>query len=280
MGFAWILTMLGAVIPGWVVVEPVANMYSRPSQHADVVSQATYATSVDGLEQRDGWMRIRTPDDYTGWMPLSFLRQQGASRYPANGRVAVVRSLFANLYHEPDHSRRQPLLTVPFETGLEVIDEPGEENQRWIHIRLPDERTAWLRRGDVSIETADLGIAEAIALSRRFVGLPYLWGGTSSFGYDCSGFTQMLCRRRGVAIPRDSGPQARWEGFEAINRDELQPGDLVFFGKSEAEVTHTGMYIGDGEFIHATAYLRPAVQISRLDDPHWAELLVACRRLR
>jgi len=90
----------------------------------------------------------------------------------------------------------------------------------------------------------------------------------------------MLCRRQGFQIPRDAGPQARWDGLTAVKRRELEPGDLLYFGESEEKITHTGLYIGGGEFIHATAYRKPAIQISELDEPHWSELLVACRRLK
>jgi cell wall-associated NlpC family hydrolase len=90
----------------------------------------------------------------------------------------------------------------------------------------------------------------------------------------------MLFRQRGVTIPRDAGPQMRWEGFVKVERGELAAGDLVFFGASPEKITHTGMYIGGGEFIHATTWEKPVVQISRLDDPHWTALLVACRRLK
>jgi cell wall-associated NlpC family hydrolase len=88
----------------------------------------------------------------------------------------------------------------------------------------------------------------------------------------------MLCRRRGITMPRDAHVQAAWTGVISITKDELAPGDLLFFGSSDKKITHTGMYIGNGEFIHATAHERPMIQISRLADKHWTDLLVACRR--
>jgi cell wall-associated NlpC family hydrolase len=119
-----------------------------------------------------------------------------------------------------------------------------------------------------------------IALSRSFLGLPYLWGGTSTFGFDCSGFVQMLCRRRGALIPRDAQPQAGWSGFAPVERHDLRPGDLVYFGQSVGKITHTGMYLGDGQFISATAHSQPVVHIDRLDDPYWSQLFVAARRMK
>jgi gamma-D-glutamyl-L-lysine dipeptidyl-peptidase len=257
------------------VLKPAANMYSKPSSETDVVSQAIYGTNVEVLEENGNWARIRTPDDYTGWMPQEWLRS--GHRYAVSGKVAQVESLFANLYGEPDVTARQPLLTVPFETRLEVA---AEKDERWIEVRLADGRPAWIQRGDVTLQTKTMDIAELIGFSKRFLGLPYLWGGTTTFGYDCSGFTQMLLRRRGVNMPRDAGPQARWNGLAAVEREHLQPGDLLYFGKSAEKITHTGMYIGGGEFINATTHERPMVRIDRLDEPHWSGLLVACRRLK
>ncbi len=260
-----------------VVVEPVAHMYSRSSEDADVVSQAIFGVNVGVLERTPGWARIRTPDDYTGWVPERAVLP--APRYAVSGRVAQVDSLFAHLYREPDVTRQRPLLTVPYETRLEVAAEPPDD-RRWFQVRLPDGRLAWMQRGDVLFNPAPLAIRETVMLARRFLGLPYTWGGTSSFGFDCSGFTQMLMRRRGILMPRDADPQSRWKGLAAVDRDGLIPGDLLFFGNPGGKITHTGMYIGGGEFIHATTHQRPVVQISEVADPHWSRLLVACRRAK
>jgi len=272
------------------VVVPVTNMYSHPSDQSDVVSQAIYGSNVTLLTARGEWCRIQTADHYKGWVPSRTLRlvQSGAG-YATAGVVVQVKSLFANLYREADVTRHKPMLTIPFESRLEVIpEEAGEEkktaekgsHEGWLQVRLPDKRSAWVQSSDVVTDARPLSIPESIELAKRFLGLPYLWGGSSSFGFDCSGFTQMLMRARDVNIPRDADQQAAWTGLVAVERSEIQPGDLLFFGSSPRQITHTGMYIGDGQFIHDSTHGHPVVQISRLDEEPWTHLLVACRRVK
>jgi hypothetical protein len=279
MHFVIGMALLAAGVTGGVIVKPVVNMYSRPSEEADVVSQAICGSNVTILEEQAGWARVRTADEYTGWAAVSSLRRLSSEErpYASAGRIAQITSLFANLYYEPDVTKHEPLLTVPFETKLEVIREPGAAG-RWLEIRLPASRQAWVQSGDVVLNAKPMGIAETIELSKQFLGLPYVWGGTSAFGFDCSGFTQMLCRRRGIVIPRDANVQAAWQGAETVDRARLEPGDLLFFG--EAKITHTGMYIGNGKFINATTHERPIVQISDLADPYWAKLFLTARRIK
>jgi cell wall-associated NlpC family hydrolase len=229
------------------------------------------------MEQKDGWAKIRTADEYLGWTPLKWLVPGPA--YGAKGKVAEVQSLFTRIYREPSVTKHAPLITVPFESRLEVIGEtPGDA--RWLQVRLPDDRSGWVQTGDVSLDPKKLSLPEMLEFSKRFLGLPYTWGGTSSYGYDCSGFSQMLQRRRGVALPRDAQPQADWSGLIPVDRKDLQPGDLLYFGSSEKKITHTGIYLGDGKFINATTYQTPMVRIDDLNEPHWTNILVACRRVK
>lgn len=267
--------------PAFVVVKPVANMYSSASEDVDVVSQAILGTNVARLEEKSGWVKVRTPDDYTGWMPLTALRRLAGNEkpYASQGRVAQVTSLAANLYREQSVTRQAPLLAAPFETRLEITA-PAADDARWFQVKLPDGRAAWVQRGDVNLDPKPLSIDDSIALGKRFLGTNYYWGGTSSFGFDCSGFMQMLMRMRGLNMPRDAQPQADWSGLAAVKREELKAGDLLYFGSSDKKITHTGMYIGNGEFIHDTTNTRPMVQISRLEDEPWTRLLVACRRAK
>ncbi len=279
-----------------VVVVPVANMYSGPSDQTDVVSQAIYGSNVTLLTARGEWCRIQTADHYKGWVPSRQLRLiQSGSGYATTGTIVQVESLYANVYHEPDVTRHKPVITIPFESRLEVItDEEMASDQTsggtkattegkhegWLPVRLPDKRSEWIQASDVISDLKPLTAAESVELAKRFLGIPYLWGGTSSFGFDCSGFTQMLIRMRGVIMPRDADKQAAWSGLVAVERKDLQPGDLLFFGSSARKIDHTGMYIGDGQFIQDATNGHPVVQISRLDDEPWTHLLVASRRVK
>ena len=282
MVFLLALALMAPAEFGAVVVEPVANMYSAPSQDTDVVSQAILGEGVVLVEEKGAWTKVRTADDYSGWMLLAALRRYGADNhaYASTGTVAQVENPFANVYREPNVTKHQPVLTLPFATRLEVIAEPKNDGGRWMEVSLPDGRTAWIQRGDVNMSPSPLSIKETINLAKRFLGFTYLWGGTSSFGFDCSGFTQMLVRRRGIVMPRDADLQVAWTGVEAVKRNNLRAGDLLFFGSSPQRITHTGMYIGRGKFIHDTTHEHPGVQISRLAHQPWTHLLVACRRLK
>jgi cell wall-associated NlpC family hydrolase len=268
-----------------VVNVPVADMFSHPTADADVVSQATYGDTVGVITQQPGWTEIRTLDDqYTGWVPdADLLQEKVGDTYASKGQVAVVEELAAHLYREPDLTKHAPVLTVPFETHLEITE--VRPDGRWLKVRLVDGRSAWVQQGDVhlypdatKIPKGSMTIPQMVAFSHRFLGLPYTWGGRSSFGYDCSGFTQMLMRQRGYSIPRDADIQAAWSGFESIPVTSLQAGDLLYFGH-DGKITHTGMYIGNNQFIHATVSGHPVIQISELND-HWRKLLIAERRVK
>jgi len=264
----------------FVVVKPVANMYHDSTTNSDVVSQAIYASNVTMVEFKKHWVKIKTPDNYTGWMQLADLRKLAGQPYAAQGPAVRVAQLSANLYREPDVTAHAPVVTIPWESRLEVLSEKVADGDRWLKVRLPDGSEGYVQNGDVSTDLSPLTIDQMIAVARKFLGVTYTWGGTSSFGFDCSGFTQMLQRQRGVVMPRDADFQAAWSGVGEVQRKDLQPGDLLFFGESATHITHTGMYIGNGEFIHDTTHEHPMVQISKLDDKPWTGLLVAARRVK
>jgi cell wall-associated NlpC family hydrolase len=99
-------------------------------------------------------------------------------------------------------------------------------------------------------------------------------------GIDCSGLVSRVYHANGIDLPRDSDQQFRDPRTAPVPRADLRPGDLVFFGESEEDVTHVGLYLGDGRFIDATTYETPVVREDRLDDPHWSSIYRGARRPR
>ena len=291
--FAFRFVLVGAMLAGslamgqqsvpnadFVVSRPVINMYKSASADTEVTSQVLYGTGVKSLEKQGDWVKIRTADDYTGWVAAGDVRAESGASYAPEGKSVRVTAVSANAYREADVTEHAPVLRLPWESILEIAPDSPKDDARWFKVRLVDGQTAWVQRGDVSDKVAPLSIEETLELARRFLGTTYTWGGTSSFGFDCSGFTQMLVRQRGIEMPRDADLQADWTGVISVDRKDLQPGDLLFFGSSASRITHTGMYIGGGKFIHDTTHDHPGVQISVLDDMPWTKLLVATRRVK
>ena len=147
------------------------------------------------------------------------------------------------------------------DTSVEVVLLDGTHRfAKRSFVALRETGTPWPRlKGTKLVEQA-----------KRFLGLQYLWAGTSGFGYDCSGFTHSVYKALGRTIPRDAGPQSA-RGTKVTTRADLRLGDLVFFRTSSGTVHHVGMYVGDGRFIHAPGTGK-AVQISSLwSEPYASE---------
>jgi SH3-like domain-containing protein len=256
------------------------NMYRNATDASDVVSQALYGTGVQAIENSPGWIHIHTADGYTGWVEAADLKTLNGSAYAPKGDAVRVTAISANVYREPDVTAHAPVLQLPWESRLEPAPAPAKNTERWLEVRLVDGQMGWVQRGDISADFTAVSMDDMLKLAQRFIGTTYTWGGVSSFGFDCSGFTQMLERQRGIEMPRDADIQASWSGVIAVERKDIQPGDLLYFGSSPNKITHTGMYLGNGEFIHDTTHDHPGVQISRLDDMPWTKLLVAIRRVK
>jgi hypothetical protein len=198
-----------------------------------------------------------SPDGYRGLIDPKGLVCRSKAYAPSQR----VTSLMAHIYSSPD-IENGPLQTLSFGTPLEV----APLNERWSEVTLPDDSTAFIQNGDISpphlIAKADIPL-----FAKRFLGLPYTWGGRSSFGFDCSGFVQMLYKEMGILLPRDSKDQF----LACTPKNKMEVCDLIFWGKSEDEIRHVGLYLGNKEFIHATAREhKPWLRISHLDDKEWS----------
>lgn len=272
-----------------VVKSAVESMHSRPDASSDVVSQAILGTNVRILEKEtnaDGevWYQVETPDTYLGWIIASalVLREPGDKPYASTGKVFVVSALLSNTYREPDVTKRKPVKVAPIGAVLELT---AEKDERWLEVRLPCGTPAWVQRGDGDIRETPWArprapVEDMVALSKRFLGLPYLWGGTSPLGLDCSGFVQLVYGMCGIPILRDADIQFEGSGLAEVAPGEERAGDLVFFGRAKDRIGHVGLMIGPDEFINATTYQKPVVRIDRLADDYWQKIYQGGRRAK
>jgi len=251
-----------------------------------VVSQATLGQVVTALERKAGFVKIETPDTYQGWLPAAALLEYPgprALRYAVKGEVLEVVSLMAHIYRDPSATSARPKARAPMGARLEIAGAPVSE--RWLRVRLPNGDSGFIQAGDVKRVDAAASRprgseADLVSTARRFLGVPYLWGGMTAQGLDCSGLTSLVYRVNGIEVLRDADMQFADPRLEPVEKGDLRPGDLVFFGKKGDEITHVGMFVGAGRFISATVHGAPVVQESGLDEPYWAELYKGARRPR
>jgi len=256
-------------------------MHASKDAMSEIVSQALYGTPIKIIERDNQWAKIETPDAYQGWCQASNLISTPAP-YPNTPTSARVRSYWAHIHPVPDTTPRPPILTIPYGVEIEVISSPDELNQRWIQVRLLNGKIYWAQSEDFALNPHPLCLDEMVDQARKFLGIPYLWGGKSTFGFDCSGLIQTLFAEMGIRLPRDAVQQAKADNALPIAIDQIQKGDLVFFGPSSARITHVGLYIGHGKFIHSvTTNLRGprAIQVGSLDNPEWGGKLICARRV-
>lgn len=152
------------------------------------------------------------------------------------------------------------------ERGLKADGIVGEAT--WNALKLSDRSAS---RGHGSSSAGSRIVATAMAQQ----GVPYVWGGTTPCGFDCSGFTQYVFAVNGIFLPRTADVQ--FNVGVPVARNHLQPGDLIFFSTYEPGPSHSGIYLGDGNFIHASS--SRGVSLAYLDNSYWASRYLGARRV-
>lgn len=256
----------------WYITRNVVDMWEAPQQNKqgkkpEIVSSAIMSEPISILERSGKWVKIATiVDGYQGWVQDDRVCKRETSFPDAQAITARVNRCAGLVYAEKD-TVYGPMMTLYFETKLEVVD---QQDPRWLQVALPDGKTGYIQRGHVCLTQERLTFDKLEDFTKKFLGLPYRWGGRSSKGYDCSGFVQMVFRQMGIFLPRDAKDQIRWEGFSPVALDSLVTGDAIYFGLDKDTIRHAGLYLNDGRFIHSTvAENEPMLRISELPSPEW-----------
>lgn len=244
----------------WGIINlSVANLRASADFSSEMVTQALLGMPVRMLQHRD-WYRIQTPDDYIAWVHRVGVVPVTKEELCAWNRAEklVVTSHYGFVYSEPDPAS-QPVSDVVAGDRLKWDGMKGH----YYKVVYPDGRRGYIAKSVAQPEhkwraTLKQQAVDIIHTAHTLMGIPYLWAGTSSKGVDCSGFIRTVLFMHDIIIPRDASQQAYVGEHIDIAPDfsNLQPGDLVFFGrKATAErkerVSHVGMYIGNRRFIHS-----------------------------
>jgi cell wall-associated NlpC family hydrolase len=219
---------------------PVVDVWKTSSRDSERISQRVLGQPMSIKEIIDDRWCIATGDDnYTGYVERRFLTEGAVS--PG----AMICVPFASVRQSPERSAQ---LVVRLSIGSCVT---RLENQgQWTQIGFPGGETGWVMTVQFT-DSQGLNYTHAPQRAMSLFGTPYLWGGSSAYGIDCSGLTQLMYRLCGVMLRRDAHLQRDDSRFDHITFDALEPGDLVFFGTPD-KVTHVGMHHSPGKYIHST----------------------------
>lgn len=265
----------------------VINLRLTPSFGAELGTQVMMGTPLHVLESKGEWLKVSTPEGYISWTTEEGVKLVNEDELKVWNRAS---KLFVTNYF--DLLRSTASNTAPVVSDIvwgDLVKNMGE-NGDYYKVALPDGRIGYLPKKscmpfDQWLESRRPTAENIIATARQFIGFPYLWAGTSIKGLDCSGFTKTCFFFNGVVLLRDASEQASTGEPVDISKgcEHLQPGDLLFFGskkKGKEHITHVGLYIGNGEFIHSSGMVHESSLLPTspiYDAWNTKRLVKACR---
>jgi hypothetical protein len=249
----------------------VCNIRYSPKHAGELASQALMGTPVRILEKEDnGWLLVQTPDQYISWVDkgaITMMNKEQMERWKIVPKIIYTRA-YGSVYSE---ANEESATVSDMVAGcvLELL----EEQKDFYRVIFPDQRQGYVSKREANHYNqwlAGLNASEEslVKTSKRLMGVPYLWGGTSFKGVDCSGFTKTVYFLNGIVLPRDASQQVSiGETIDKSgNWSELKAGDLLFFGEKREDgserVVHVAMWIGNGEYIHSSDKVRVGSMIS------------------
>ena len=267
------------------VKNSVANLRSMPKHSSELATQALMGHPLKVLKQEGEWYLVQTTDKYISWIDQGGLTLNSKKEYSKflNGEKIIYLRPFGNVYSQNNSDE-----SVSDITFGGILEKTGQ-NDEFYHVLLPNGELGELKKGESRLykEWLNSENPEITENSLSYLGYPYLWGGTSSKGVDCSGFTKMIYFAQKKTLPRDASQQVT-DGTlidDNGNFEKLVPGDLLFFGSKRGfgqpdKVVHVGMWLGDSKYIHSSGNVHISSMDStqdQFDEFNWSRYLKSKR---
>lgn len=272
----------------------VTDMKKAPDYQSETVSQAVMGTPVEVTDKESYWYHVVTPEGYSGWTTEQNIAIVTGSEMEAwkKAERLIVSSYFALVTETP--AEGSAVLSDCVMGNILVKDNSPEAAGRngFTPVILPDGRNGYVPSESVAplkewMEAAEEPDGEDIvATAKQFLGFPYLWGGLSPKGMDCSGLVKLSYFLNGIILLRDASQQIdTGEALDFSDVSALKAGDLVFFGRvadgaGKRSVSHVGICMGSGMMIHSSLRVRiNSLLPGRADSYTGKKIVGACRIL-
>ena len=259
-----------------LISSPVTNIYKTTSTNSEKVTQALYGETVTIVEDDNNWAKVKLPQqyDYLGWVQKSQLMRVMVSN---SVHYKIVSSAETAVYDRPSLTSNVAML-LPL--GTTILANDRGSDQTFISVTLINGNTGFVLASqvrDFRYEQANkVSSNEIISTAKQLVGVPYLWGGMTNNGIDCSGFIHTVFKVNGIKLHRDADQQYANDGVN-VDIKQIRVGDLLFFSTYKPGASHEGIYVGDDKFIHASS--SQGVGYSSLSDRIYQKRLIGVKRV-
>ena len=241
----------------------VINIRSAPKHSAELGTQGLLGMSLKILDKEGDFYRIQTPDNYISWVDKGGIQKMNKGEFDTwNASKKIIFTRNFGYVYASKNKNSEIISDITLGGLLKYLS----EDATFYEVKYPDNRTGFIKKSEAVVYENWLTNLQPSKenvekVAKKLVGFPYLWGGTSAKGIDCSGFTKMVYLMNGYVIPRDASQQinAGKTVDKNLNLEGLEKGDLLFFGtkateKKQQRVTHVGIWLGNNklEFIHSS----------------------------